>query len=72
MNNTCAFCDQLVAHFIRCEACGEAICEDHRTAMPTLRMLQPLTSGDARGPAEEVPVPTHLFLCPNHRAVRAA
>jgi hypothetical protein len=72
MNSKCAFCDQLVAHFIRCEACGEAICEDHRTAMATLRVLQPLASADARGLAEDVPVPTQLFLCPNHRAVRAA
>jgi len=72
MNNKCAFCDQLVAHFIRCAACGEAICEDHRTAMATLRMLQPMASAEARGPAEELPVPTQLLLCPNHRGVRAA
>jgi hypothetical protein len=75
MNNKCAFCDQLVAYFIRCEACGEAICEDHRTAIAMPGMLQPpmADGGAAARPLfEERPDPQQRFLCPNHRGVRAA
>jgi hypothetical protein len=34
MDNTCAFCAQLVEKFTRCNECGEAISVDHRTLMP--------------------------------------
>ena len=72
MNNKCAFCDQLVAYFIRCEACGEAICEDHRTAIAIPGMLQPMIDAAARPLFEAPPAPQQQFLCPNHRGVRAA
>ncbi len=57
MNSTCAFCAQLVEHFIRCNECGEAICADHRTLMPV--GPRPAYAGTGEGtPAR--------YLCPNH------
>lgn len=61
MNNKCAFCAQLVAYFIRCEECGEAICTTHRTAKPTLV---------ARSAEDGNPLAaTTCYLCLNHSGV---
>jgi hypothetical protein len=57
MDNKCAFCAQLVAHFARCNECGEAVCADHRTLMPI--GPRPAFAGKGLGtPAR--------YLCPNH------
>lgn len=61
MNNTRAFCAQLVEYFIRCEECGEAICADHRTAKPAL-VAQPAGVRNQLADAT-------LYLCLNHRRV---
>lgn len=57
MDNTCAFCAQLVEHFIRCNECGEAICADHRTLMPVGE--RPSYAGTG------LETPTR-YLCPRH------
>jgi hypothetical protein len=57
MNNTCAFCAQLVEHFIRCNECGEAICADHRTLMP-VGERPPYAGTGLETPAR--------YLCPRH------
>jgi hypothetical protein len=57
MDSKCAFCAELVEHFIRCNECGAAICADHRTLMPI--GLRPIYAGTGLGtPAR--------YLCPNH------
>lgn len=61
MNNTCAFCSQLVEHFIRCHECGEPICADHRT-------LRPAPLGQ---PVEDRPFAMSRYTCPNHVRVAA-
>ena len=57
MDNKCAFCAQLVEHFIRCNECGEAICADHRTLMPVGE--RPTYAGTGL----ETPA---RYLCPRH------
>jgi hypothetical protein len=64
MNNTCAFCSQLVEHFIRCHECGEPICAEHRTVRPT-PVEQPVV-------VEDRPFALTRYLCPNHRGASAA
>jgi hypothetical protein len=57
MDSKCAFCTQLVEHFIRCNECGEAICADHRTLMPV--GPRPVYAGKG------LPTPAR-YLCPRH------
>jgi hypothetical protein len=59
MTNKCAFCAELTDHFICCYACGEAICADHRTALPGPGAPLLGTGAVRSAPAR--------YLCPNHR-----
>ncbi len=57
MGNKCAFCSQLVEHFIRCNECGEAVCADHRTLMPV---------GERPSYAGKWLATPARYLCPRH------
>ena len=57
MNSKCAFCAELVEHFIRCKECGTAICADHRSLMPVGE--RPAYAGTGL----ETPA---RYLCPRH------